>query len=150
MCRVTPPRLPPPPIFLILIRSPFVPHKAPKATSDNSKCDWLFILLPYSKNHYHGHAHSSIYLRSYTTTLCMYLHFLKLVLSLLQMITRVTLLNLILSHSHTVQTELRSLKAEISHQGKKNFKLEKDLRFLDSKIALLINHKISIEVSTTV
>lgn len=44
-----------------------------------------------------------------------------------------------------VQTELRSLKAEISHQSKRNFKLEKDLRFLDSKIALLINHKISIE-----
>jgi len=44
-----------------------------------------------------------------------------------------------------VHTELRTLKDEISHQSKKNFKLERDLRFLDSKIALLINHKISVE-----
>jgi len=44
-----------------------------------------------------------------------------------------------------IHTELRTLKDEISHQSKKNFKLERDLRFLDSKIALLINHKISVE-----
>ena len=47
----------------------------------------------------------------------------------------------------TVQSEIRELKGEISHQSKRNFMLEKDLRFLDSKIALLINHKITIEVS---
>ena len=57
------------------------------------------------------------------------------------------------THTHkrtykcTVQSEIYDLKDQISHQSKKNFKLERDLRFLDSKIALLINHKISIEVS---
>lgn len=46
-----------------------------------------------------------------------------------------------------VQKELLHLKDQISHQSKNNFRLEKDLRFLDSKIALLINHKITVEVS---
>ncbi len=46
----------------------------------------------------------------------------------------------------TVQQEVLHLKNQISHQSRNNFKLEKDLRFLDSKIALLINHKITAEV----
>ena len=52
------------------------------------------------------------------------------------------------THTHTpaVQVKIRDLKSQISSQSKKNFTLDKDLRFLDSKIALLINHKISIEV----
>lgn len=45
----------------------------------------------------------------------------------------------------SVQAELRKLKDRISQLSKENFKLEKDLKFLDSKIALLINHKISLE-----
>ena len=46
-----------------------------------------------------------------------------------------------------MQQEVLHLKDQISHQSRSNFKLEKDLRFLDSKIALLINHKITVEVS---
>lgn len=46
-----------------------------------------------------------------------------------------------------VQHEILHHKDQISHQSKSNFKLEKDLRFLDSKIALLISHKITVEVS---
>lgn len=46
-----------------------------------------------------------------------------------------------------VQQEVLHLKDQISHQSRSNFKLEKDLRFLDSKIALLIAHKITAEVS---
>ena len=45
-----------------------------------------------------------------------------------------------------VQQEVLHLKDQISHQSRNNFKLEKDLRFLDSKIALLIAHKITAEV----
>jgi Ras GTPase-activating-like protein IQGAP2/3 len=41
------------------------------------------------------------------------------------------------------QVEIQQLKDKISSQSKENFKKEKDLRYLDSKIALLINHKIS-------
>ena len=59
-----------------------------------------------------------------------------------------------LSCTHTrtpaVQVKIRDLKSQISSQSKKNFTLDKDLRFLDSKIALLINHKISIEVGVWV
>lgn len=40
---------------------------------------------------------------------------------------------------------------DICKQCKKNFELEKEVRFFDQRIALLINHKITIEVwySTT-
>lgn len=41
------------------------------------------------------------------------------------------------------QREIQQLKDKISFQSKENFKKEKDLRYLDSKIALLIGHKIS-------
>lgn len=44
-----------------------------------------------------------------------------------------------------VQQELRRVKNEISQQSKKNFELENDLRFFDSKIAHLINHRITVE-----
>ena len=47
---------------------------------------------------------------------------------------------------YPVYKKLQQLKDDISHQSKKNFQLEKELRYLDSKIALLIGHKISIEV----
>ena len=45
-----------------------------------------------------------------------------------------------------VQQELRMMKSEISHQCRKNYELEKELRRYDSKIAHLIHHKISLEV----
>ena len=47
----------------------------------------------------------------------------------------------------SAQVEIQQLKDKISSQSKENFKKEKDLRYLDSKIALLINHKISADVS---
>ncbi len=49
----------------------------------------------------------------------------------------------------SVQRNIQDLKNEISQQSKKNFKLDKDLRFFDSRIALLINHKITVEVSVS-
>ncbi|XP_065888130.1 uncharacterized protein [Dysidea avara] len=44
-----------------------------------------------------------------------------------------------------VQKELRQIKNDISQQSKRNFELENDLRFFDSKIAHLINHRITVE-----
>ncbi|XP_062522118.1 uncharacterized protein LOC134196913 [Corticium candelabrum] len=44
-----------------------------------------------------------------------------------------------------VQRQLKELKTTISQLSKKNFVLERDVRFLEQRIALLINHKISIE-----
>ena len=46
-----------------------------------------------------------------------------------------------------MQKELRQVKNDISQQSKRNFELENDLRFFDSKIAHLINHRITVEVS---
>ncbi|KHJ33858.1 putative gtpase-activating protein [Erysiphe necator] len=43
------------------------------------------------------------------------------------------------------QKALRELKSEISAQSKKNFMLEKDVRYLDSRIALLIQNRMAIE-----
>lgn len=43
------------------------------------------------------------------------------------------------------QKHLRELKTNISEQSKKNFMLEKDVRYLDSRIALLIQNKMGIE-----
>jgi hypothetical protein len=48
---------------------------------------------------------------------------------------------------HLVQRRLKELKANISQMSKNNFVLERDVRFLEQRIALLINHKISIEAS---
>ena len=39
----------------------------------------------------------------------------------------------------------RDFKAKISSQSKKNFVLEKDVRYLDSRIALLIQNRMALE-----
>lgn len=39
----------------------------------------------------------------------------------------------------------RDYKAKISSQSKKNFLLEKDVRYLDSRIALLIQNRMALE-----
>ncbi|RPA98965.1 Rho GTPase activation protein [Choiromyces venosus 120613-1] len=44
-----------------------------------------------------------------------------------------------------VQKTLRDLKSKISSQSKKNFVLEKDVRYLDSRIALLIQNRMALE-----
>ncbi|EEB07292.2 GTPase activating protein Gap1 [Schizosaccharomyces japonicus yFS275] len=44
-----------------------------------------------------------------------------------------------------VKAELRTLKKNISVQSKRNFVLEKDVRFLDSRIALLIQNRMAEE-----
>lgn len=51
----------------------------------------------------------------------------------------------LLSVVSTVQKTLRDLKAKISSQSKKNFVLEKDVRYLDSRIALLIQNRMALE-----
>ncbi|KXT18809.1 hypothetical protein AC579_8229 [Pseudocercospora musae] len=43
------------------------------------------------------------------------------------------------------QKALRDLKAKISSQSKKNFVLEKDVRYLDSRIALLVQNRMALE-----
>ena len=43
------------------------------------------------------------------------------------------------------QRTLRDLKSKISNQSKKNFVLEKDVRYLDSRIALLIQNRMALE-----
>lgn len=45
----------------------------------------------------------------------------------------------------TAQKVLRDLKTKISSQSKKNFVLEKDVRYLDSRIALLIQNRMALE-----
>ena len=47
--------------------------------------------------------------------------------------------------SFTAQKALRDLKSKISSQSKKNFVLEKDVRYLDSRIALLIQNRMALE-----
>jgi hypothetical protein len=46
---------------------------------------------------------------------------------------------------HTAQKRLRELKARISSQSKKNFVLERDVRYLDSRIALLIQNRMALD-----
>ncbi|KAK3726915.1 hypothetical protein QZH41_016700, partial [Actinostola sp. cb2023] len=46
----------------------------------------------------------------------------------------------------SIQKRLKLLKHEISERSKKNYELEKDVRFFDQRIALLINHRIAVEV----
>ncbi|KAM0696714.1 hypothetical protein Q7P36_003963 [Cladosporium allicinum] len=43
------------------------------------------------------------------------------------------------------QKALRDLKSQISSQSKKNFVLEKDVRYLDSRIALLVQNRMALE-----
>jgi hypothetical protein len=45
--------------------------------------------------------------------------------------------------SQTAQKRLRDLKGKISAQSKKNFVLERDVRYLDSRIALLIQNRMA-------
>lgn len=45
----------------------------------------------------------------------------------------------------TAQKALRDLKSKISSQSKKNFVLEKDVRYLDSRIALLVQNRMALE-----
>lgn len=47
--------------------------------------------------------------------------------------------------SPEAQKILRDLKSKISSQSKKNFVLEKDVRYLDSRIALLIQNRMALE-----
>ena len=45
----------------------------------------------------------------------------------------------------TAQKRLRELKGRISTQSKKNFVLERDVRYLDSRIALLIANRMALD-----
>jgi len=45
--------------------------------------------------------------------------------------------------SPIAQKRLRDLKGKISVQSKKNFVLERDVRYLDSRIALLIQNRMA-------
>ena len=47
--------------------------------------------------------------------------------------------------SATAQKRLRDLKSKISAQSKKNFVLERDVRYLDSRIALLIQNRMALD-----
>lgn len=46
---------------------------------------------------------------------------------------------------YIAQRSLRELKSKISGQSKKNFVLERDVRYLDSRIALLIQNRIALD-----
>ncbi|CAE6461807.1 unnamed protein product [Rhizoctonia solani] len=46
---------------------------------------------------------------------------------------------------YIAQKRLRDLKARISSQSKKNFVLERDVRYLDSRIALLIQNRMALD-----
>ena len=46
---------------------------------------------------------------------------------------------------YTAQKRLRELKGRISAQSKKNFVLERDVRYLDSRIALLIANRMALD-----
>jgi Ras GTPase-activating-like protein IQGAP2/3 len=47
--------------------------------------------------------------------------------------------------SPLAQKRLRDLKARISTQSKKNFVLERDVRYLDQRIALLIQNRMALD-----
>lgn len=50
-----------------------------------------------------------------------------------------------MTDSQAAQKVQRDYKAKISSQSKKNFVLEKDVRYLDSRIALLIQNRMALE-----
>jgi hypothetical protein len=52
-------------------------------------------------------------------------------------------MSLFRSLSNAAQKRLRDLKGKISAQSKKNFVLERDVRYLDSRIALLIQNRMA-------
>ncbi|XP_048588250.1 GTPase-activating protein isoform X2 [Nematostella vectensis] len=45
----------------------------------------------------------------------------------------------------SIRRRLKLLKQEISELSKKNYELERDVKFFDQRIALLINHRIAVE-----
>jgi len=47
--------------------------------------------------------------------------------------------------ANAAQKQLRELKGKISAQSKKNFVLERDVRYLDSRIALLIQNRMALD-----
>ena len=51
----------------------------------------------------------------------------------------------ILTFTTTAQKRLRDLKGRISAQSKRNFVLERDVRYLDSRIALLIQNRMALD-----
>lgn len=51
----------------------------------------------------------------------------------------------IVAETTIAQKIQRDYKAKISSQSKKNFMLEKDVRYLDSRIALLIQNRMALE-----
>jgi hypothetical protein len=53
----------------------------------------------------------------------------------------IILLEPIIITAPPAQKRLRDLKSRISAQSKKNFVLERDVRYLDSRIALLIQNR---------
>jgi len=65
------------------------------------------------------------------------------------MIWREVLLSQTPEHSDLIvniaQKRLRDLKGKISAQSKKNFVLERDVRYLDSRIALLIQNRMALD-----
>jgi Ras GTPase-activating-like protein IQGAP2/3 len=61
------------------------------------------------------------------------------------MIKYEVVLHHIMTNFDLAQKILRDLKAKISSQSKKNFVLEKDVRYLDSRIALLIQNRMALE-----
>jgi Ras GTPase-activating-like protein IQGAP2/3 len=50
-----------------------------------------------------------------------------------------------LYRTNAAQKQLRELKGQISAQSKKNFLLERDVRYLDSRIALLIQNRMALD-----
>jgi Ras GTPase-activating-like protein IQGAP2/3 len=54
-------------------------------------------------------------------------------------------LNVCDSIKKPAQKRLRDLKGKISAQSKKNFVLERDVRYLDSRIALLIQNRMALD-----
>ena len=54
-------------------------------------------------------------------------------------------LNLVFTSLHLAQKRLRDLKSKISAQSKKNFVLDRDVRYLDSRIALLIQNRMALD-----
>lgn len=56
----------------------------------------------------------------------------------------ICVLNLLFSPS--VRQQLKALKHQISELSKRNYELERDVRFFDQRIGLLIHHKKAVEV----
>jgi Ras GTPase-activating-like protein IQGAP2/3 len=59
--------------------------------------------------------------------------------------TRVSLSHVLTLYCLPAQKRLRELKARISAQSKKNFVLERDVRYLDIRIALLIRNRMDMD-----